>query len=98
MTPSFSVMKPAQVSCSFGCDHQVAPLDMGNQPAKDLPSHGDNESSCVMCDVLAAVPDNGRVTRLPEWTNLVQSVVPAKVSLPETIEGREIRLRGPPTA
>ena len=97
-TVSSNLTEPVQVSCPLGCDHDVAESTAGDQPTKDLPPLGHDESSCAVCDVLAAAPDHVLVMCLPEWTNLVQAAVPAQVNLPEAVEGREIRLRGPPIA
>lgn len=51
---------------------------------------------CAVCSVLASAPDCPLVVGLPEWPDLVQPAVLAEICLPDVVEGREIRLRGPP--
>lgn len=90
--------QPTQISCKFGCDHHVAEFEATNGPVEDSPPPSHDESSCAVCSVLAAAPDFVLVLGMPEWADLVQPAVLGNVSLPDTADGREIRLRGPPIA
>lgn len=91
------VAEQSPISCPFGCDHHLTDLESADEPVEDLPAPHE-EHRCAVCSVLAAAPECPLVMGLPEWTTLVQPAVLAKVSLPDTVEGREIRLRGPPLA
>lgn len=103
----------AAETCPFGCNHHPAAEESTGLPSGDHPAGCDHpgsdhpgsdpapvheEHGCAVCSVLAAAPECPLVMGLPEWSDLVQTAELGEACLPDIVEGKIIRLRGPPIA
>lgn len=87
-----------ETSCPFGCQHHElssTQADDDGQP-DHAPTH--DEQQCSVCLVLAAATECPFVLQLPECDSLIQPTASRSVRLPDLLEARLVRLRGPPIA
>lgn len=85
--------------CPYGCQHHATTShsDCGSEENDSRHSNQPHdEHQCAVCSVLAAASQCPIILGLPELHSLVQPATELNVSVPDCLEVRIVRLRGPP--